>query len=346
MDGPSALATCLRGGWSIGDVLKRYIFTSFGADNFLGRCAACLPLDQINFSVIAPMFRKSSNELLTEDQWQSIFSFNVSVLPVCFRPVLCNCLASVIFHRRWLEANLSSLHPLFQSAVWTSDLFGYLSENVTELSFGKSSETNMVATGVPRSVSNSIAIMNMEAKIDEMKCAIRSHLDAIMNDLPDKVADKVAKLVNNPLAPITQAGAEKLLCDMNANINASLSNFMATLLEQQSSRSIVAPTEPQQIIPVEQTVWKTFVHPNGLSFGVPPDYTFPHVYVYVFFAHPLHIAADSYLYPIFLLRSISVRCMWELFHRGNKNEMIAPFYKLAPKSLERNSGLIFPKPPN
>lgn len=135
--GPSITSLCLRAGWSIGDVLDRYLRFEAAGDQYVGRVVNGLPVSSHEFAVLHPYFHPVSEEVLraVEIAFPMLYRF------VDLRAVLVNCLASAMHHKDWLRAYLTRenhtilMSPLFSSS-WrfaTSTLPG----------------PNHVATGVP-----------------------------------------------------------------------------------------------------------------------------------------------------------------------------------------------------
>ncbi|KAH9104699.1 hypothetical protein LEN26_014929 [Aphanomyces euteiches] len=61
--GPSLVSVCLRCGWSLGDVMERYIRYESAGDPYLGRVVAGLPLDKRQFALLPPHFAKQDTSV-------------------------------------------------------------------------------------------------------------------------------------------------------------------------------------------------------------------------------------------------------------------------------------------
>ncbi len=68
--GPSMVSIFLRAGWSLGNVQQRYLFAGAGADQFVGRCATGLNVNENSFAVLPPHLSNLSSEF-TERDWES-----------------------------------------------------------------------------------------------------------------------------------------------------------------------------------------------------------------------------------------------------------------------------------
>lgn len=110
--GPSTINIFLRAGWSIGPVQQRYIFAGAGGDQYVGRCAAGLPITDVLFGALPPHFRRSSTEsILSGTEWKDIVP-EFDKYPVNFQHVIPYLIASVVFHSEWLRTNLPVDHPI------------------------------------------------------------------------------------------------------------------------------------------------------------------------------------------------------------------------------------------
>ena len=95
--GPSSVAAFLRACWSLGAVQSRCIFEGEGSDQYLGRVAAGLPLDCIDFCVLPPRFHPAFLASLTNEVWQG-FIPHLHVFPQGMMDTLPFLLASLAYH--------------------------------------------------------------------------------------------------------------------------------------------------------------------------------------------------------------------------------------------------------
>lgn len=112
---PSALAVCNRGGWDIGNVLKRYFHFGSVGDAYLGRILCGLDPVAVDFSLLCPHFGRDSRSAVVEVA-KMLFPPALLSSPesesVCLR-----LLASLVFHRKYL-AELPALHPIHASPLF------------------------------------------------------------------------------------------------------------------------------------------------------------------------------------------------------------------------------------
>ena len=142
---PSFAAVNNRAGWSMGKVKNIYLQHEAAGDSFVGRTVAGLPILSQEFSVLPPHFQVALPEERTLiDQALSIFFPNA---PENLRLVLEFCLASLVYHKRFLTENLDSQkHPLFSSPLFVSH---QLVSNLKKLLSGVRESKLIEATGVP-----------------------------------------------------------------------------------------------------------------------------------------------------------------------------------------------------
>jgi hypothetical protein len=70
--GPPFFAILLRGGWSLGEVMDRYIRFTEGANQLCGRVACVINFnDGAKFSVLPPRFINNSN-IMSNDEYETI----------------------------------------------------------------------------------------------------------------------------------------------------------------------------------------------------------------------------------------------------------------------------------
>ena len=108
-----------------------------------------------------------------------------------------------------------------------------------------------------------------------------------MQELPEKVGDHVAKLVNNPLAPISSVQMQEVLNNFQNNILQSFSDQISALITQPSTQLVAIDPNVQQVIPVGRIEWKSFVHSSGLKYGVPEGFKFRALFYILFYSYPI-----------------------------------------------------------
>ena len=109
--GPSAIATSLRGGWSMGNVQDRYFRYNEAGDQYVGRCLSLNPVLSINLASSPPYFVDTVDA--ETDEWIngvvcSQFPF-ISEVPG-FGKLVRMCTSSLIYHQRWIVESLCVNH--------------------------------------------------------------------------------------------------------------------------------------------------------------------------------------------------------------------------------------------
>ncbi|KAH9159544.1 hypothetical protein LEN26_002289, partial [Aphanomyces euteiches] len=123
--GPQAVQVWLRAGWSLGSVQSRYIFQGSGGDEFIGRAATCLDVNDASFASLPPHFA-AGEAILTDAEWNYYLPGYGKYFKSSFCVALLFLLASLAYHCEWLQATLPVNHPLRASRVWTLGLLSRL----------------------------------------------------------------------------------------------------------------------------------------------------------------------------------------------------------------------------
>ena len=162
--GPQVLAIFRRAGWSIGDVIERYIEWMDGQDQFVGRCAAGVSVLDNNFDQLPPHYHGA---ILTDADWCTILPTYES-LPHSFKPVLPFLLASLVKHHEFLLSKLHANHTLFISPLFTSGIMARLLDAPGRVLGGHAfnPQSGMRASGVPPLTSIARKIDDVDKKID------------------------------------------------------------------------------------------------------------------------------------------------------------------------------------
>jgi hypothetical protein len=122
--GPPIFAIFLRAGWSISQVMDRYITYTDGGDQLCGRVACGLNFnDGANFAVLPPHFINNSNAVTPDELEQVVPGY--ADYPENFKACIPYLLASLVYHYEWLTekdsvgnyVNMAPCHPFFTSIV-------------------------------------------------------------------------------------------------------------------------------------------------------------------------------------------------------------------------------------
>ena len=90
-----------------------------------------------------------------------------SNFPDCFVSVIPFLLASLAYHRKWIESNFEPTHPIFLSRVWTSGILVRL-ELLVEFVCSRNAKSGMVASGIPANIVMANRLFNVELKLSEL----------------------------------------------------------------------------------------------------------------------------------------------------------------------------------
>ena len=212
--GPSAVSVFLRAGWSLGAVQSRYIFEGSGGDQYCGRAAAGLSINDPDFAILPPHFDQTDGSVLSVAEWEDILPGYSSFYPSCFRVTLPYLLASLVYHREWLVKTLPGNHLLFQQRVWTSGVLERLAPKV-HIGVFRNDVTKMKATGIPPYVKLNQQLIDLRGCFNDGVSTLQHHL----NDIPTAVKDSILSQCEiNGVVPVTR----DLLQEMMANLRHSI----------------------------------------------------------------------------------------------------------------------------
>jgi hypothetical protein len=110
----SLMTICLRAAWAITAVMQKYIFREKGGDQQLGRVMAMMDPKTAEYNAHPPHFPPSEVERADNLVAQCFPSVENAQRLVFLRSMI----ASVIHHKEWLEENLATDHPLFDSFLF------------------------------------------------------------------------------------------------------------------------------------------------------------------------------------------------------------------------------------
>jgi hypothetical protein len=106
------VAISLRTGWILEGVTNRYIRYEGAGDQFVGRTVAGLPLNHADFAILGPFF------LIRIPAVDAALTMCFPSAPDSMRGVLEFCLASVVYHYKFLQATIPATSPIFSSPLF------------------------------------------------------------------------------------------------------------------------------------------------------------------------------------------------------------------------------------
>jgi hypothetical protein len=188
---PAFSAVCIRGAWSLGDVLSRYFKFETAQDAYLGRILAGLDVNSIQFAVLPPHF---APDTITDAQILRVFpSFH---LRPEFLGVLRLILPSLVHHHAALCALLPEKHQLRLTHLFTDRDFRHSlrAKMITGLD-----SPHMRATGIPPHITVLRQGASMNARLDVIVAAVTG---------ADPAPDAEAAPTAAPKTPITPASSK------------------------------------------------------------------------------------------------------------------------------------------
>jgi hypothetical protein len=254
--GPSCISLYLRCGWSLGSVQHRYIHATDGGDQFVGRCATGLPLQNDCFDLLPPHFINAAE--LNNDAWEAIFPGYENFCE-SFKTTLPFLLASLVFHSDWLRNTLPQRHPLFNTR-----LFSEYVENLkpcVQCGYGQCVASGITATGIP-------PFLAISSKVNELIVAVRNVTESVVNSNAELASSLPTQVTNTILQNVDINGAMPITRD---DLNREFERLRASLIIENNRNEPVS-----EVIHVQNTsnqfqtwTWKGRIHP------VPQGFRFP-----------------------------------------------------------------------
>ena len=273
--GPSAAATCIRGGHAIGGSRDFYVLHERAGDSYCGRILAGLPINSSNFAVSHPDFTAVSEGITVQElkvkekkleeavlhQINELFGKDKLDNLTVLIPFLRVGLASHLHHVRKIEEVYPAASPIRVTTLFTSSAIRELKQYV-KIKLPWEDGGYAYASGIPPHT----IILNGQ---DEIKQLIRDIIPAIENFMDDR--NMSGNLSETRMKQIVSTGQKSIREELQAIKNMILlsgvgkfGNGMGS--DCQASNSGVHWTSPDQY-----GRWAT----KGLFRRVPPDWTFP-----------------------------------------------------------------------
>lgn len=323
-NGPTAVAVYLRAAWSLGATQQRYIFMGDGGDQFVGRVLAGLPFNSVNFGTLPPHFAPDVD----------LSGINVHVndfdkLPGGFKSCLPFLVASLAYHKDWLQQNLPKAHPLRRSTIWTS---GYLDE-MKPLACLQSSAP-ILPTGVPPTILHAMRISNLEDRVEAIRSELVQHFANLANaveKLPDQVASSILTRFDiNGAVPVTESFVRSSIAEVENNLIGrldALSNLLSTSI---ATVAVVGTTAAGSGLSAADPISSSFAAPRG---GLASDY-FAALRAGAHAANAPPPVPAGFHFPH---KGVTVYDLWNLWLNGNKAENHGA-YRLIDPSRDLASG--------
>lgn len=280
--GTSPISIYLRAGWSLGRVVSRYILDGQGGDHLCGRAATGLPIVSKDFAMLPPHFNITRDGApLTPEEWAVYLPGYTDFFPQAFRQVVPYLLASLVYHREFLENTLHVDHPLRKARVWTSGILPTLDSKVFGGKRTDAGSSVMSATGIPPHIV-------IAQELDELKQVFLRFIDKVDGNfeaLPQTLKEMLlANFAINGAVPVTREEIVSMFRDMQQNLREEMTSIRR---EIRQSAATGAALETQALIdvdggedlnpiarlaPVNMTPFHTW---GGSLHAVPQNFQFP-----------------------------------------------------------------------
>lgn len=198
--GPSHVAICLRLGWLLEGVEKRYLRYEAAGDQYVGRILAGLNLNSGSFALLPPFFR-AGNDGLIKNAMDACFPgwANTGIPP----RVLEYLLASAIYHHPYLSSELPRDHqfrstPLFTNKEMTDSL-----RRIVVCKIGSEGDP-IRATGIPPHVTMYTLFADLRTKAEETITIMREESAKVCKNVTQFLEEKAVGL-----GTVTTAGLEE-----------------------------------------------------------------------------------------------------------------------------------------
>jgi hypothetical protein len=246
------VAVCHRAGWSVGDVLSRYLKNNGAGDQFAGRVACGLPVLAAEFSSLPPHFRADAPHSLAHCI-QIAYPFEV---PASTRPVLRMGLASMVHHRSYVEAALPMHLRTHEAFLLLGDLAPHLQDPDT---------STMKPTGIPpasvmvqvqlrspppRHICPTITLI-FHVGLSRLEVRLTEMLE-LQRQLPETLTAAVSTAVTNAFRENDIANDTASMSAVRALITAEI-HPLVNMLEQALSRTGTAATTSSDPEPTTTT---------------------------------------------------------------------------------------------
>lgn len=190
-------------------------------------------------------------------EWEDILPGYSTFFPETFRKVLPFLLASLAYHREFLELNLPENHTLRLQRVWTSKILVALAPKVLT-GIGNNSVSGLTATGVPIHIILANRIVTLEDKIDDLL----PRMEGKLSNLPNEVK---AVLLNNfainGAYPLTEDKLTEVLIAFENRLKTAVQAEIST--HSNNSNCTIGDNE------FDSYTWGGHIHPVPANFRLP-----------------------------------------------------------------------------
>ena len=203
--GPSIVAVCQRAGWTMGNVLDRYLKFDLSGDAFVGRVAAGLPLDGVSFGHLPPHFAKS----LAADV-AALYFPQANHCP-SFTGVAQMCLASLVHHFPSIKAmeEFEGRNVLMKSAIYSEMVASVQQADAWtkrvvsgDVAHCHEEGSTMTASGVPPHIATVRDVLRLYSAVQDLPSRVMLNFGKMLDDrgmtaphvTPELLQESMAKL--------------------------------------------------------------------------------------------------------------------------------------------------------
>ncbi len=203
--GPSIVAVCQRAGWTMGNVLDRYLKFDLSGDAFVGRVAAGLPLDGVSFGHLPPHFAKS----LAADV-AALYFPQAKHCP-SFTGVAQMCLASLVHHFPSIQAmeECDGRNVLMKSAIYSEMVASVQQADAWtkrvvsgDVAHCHEEGSTMTASGVPPHIATVRDVLRLYSAVQDLPSRMMLNFGKMLDDrgmtaphvTPQLLQESMAKL--------------------------------------------------------------------------------------------------------------------------------------------------------
>jgi len=196
---PPIASICIRANWKMPGVMNRYIKWESAGDQYVGRCVSGRKRLDKSFAESIPYFDFSDYGMLEKevkmrelDQWikdRMLDGGNNESIFYMFK----SCLASLIYHRPWLNRTIHDRNPIQISPFWYEDI-PYAHLVTTQYPWTRTEDTPEF-TGIPVDVLYLAKIEEQTKRIAELEQRLKDDNDRVIkavNDHMDEALDSRA----------------------------------------------------------------------------------------------------------------------------------------------------------
>lgn len=281
---PGVISILLRGGWSIGDTLDRYMKPGTVGDQYLGRVLCGLPPDSEKFCVLPPHFDE-----IDEDVAEAINLSYPFTTPRMW-PIAAIFVAHLVFHNEYLRKTLPESHPIFQAPLFKSpELIARLLKKVRWGMPEDNTNDWMKPTGIPPFAAMARKFEMLQKSLLQMTSVQEESIRA-MARLTRDTADAVLKGLEDMAVQanvLTKSGARELFkecvqgefTDQLARLEKKIDQFAASkeaspqrqggTIRVRPDTGVLVQLNEEEEQDVYQYVW------GGQFHHVPKDFRIP-----------------------------------------------------------------------